>query len=98
MAAKEIQPTRVMTSPDVAVNPRRARGVQVDLIFQRKDGWELGCPMAMVFWAHRTWADQWASVLVRVGDGRQWVKYSIEEWRRLCFGPQVEIEAASTDL
>ena len=97
MLAKEIQPTRVMTSPDVAVNPRRARGTQVDLIFRRKDGWELGCNMRLVFWAHRTWADQWESVFVRIEPG-YWHKMSIAEWREACFGQYPTIQAASTDL
>lgn len=93
MAAKEIQPTRIMTSPDMAVNPRRARGTRVDLIFRRNDGWELGCPMRMVFWAHRSWADKWECVFVKVDqDNGLWVKYSITEWREKFFGSKPTLQ------
>jgi len=84
----DMKPNRIMVRPDYAVSPNNMnhyQSIEIRLIFKRKDEWKLGSSMEMVFWAHRTWADQWKGVLVKE-HGRGWKYYKIDDWRRTYFG------------
>lgn len=73
-------PRRVMTSPDVAVNPRRSPHYKWAWIFIRADGWSLGVDLHHLYWGHKSWADEWRWVLVKEVTGAVSV-LTIEDWR-----------------
>lgn len=67
-------PTRVVTDRHAqATTPEAAlaKGITVDTIFVRGDGWTLGAPEALEWVAWNTWAGDWTGVLVRTPDGDQ---------------------------
>lgn len=55
-------PTRVVVDEaGTALTPRRARarGIQVDVVFIRSDGWTLGAPRELEETARNLWSNDW---------------------------------------
>jgi hypothetical protein len=83
-----------------ATRPTDADEAEVEVIFERRDGWRLGAPLHFERTAFETWADRWVAYWLRVRAGRYrgWERVPISQHRFLAVDCEIAAEEQIRNL